>query len=154
SGPLGRQEIRATAPRGHSNPVVFDVSDFPDFSETEPNDALDKANTVSVPVVINGRIGAAKDVDRFKFKAAADGKIVCKAIASRFGSQLDALLALEDAKGAVLQQNDDAAGADSRIEFDAKKDTEYVVAIRDLTGRGGDKFAYRLAIRPPSAAAE
>src|SRR5205823_9439260 len=31
-------------------------------------------------------------------------------------------------------------------------DTEYVVAVRDLTGKGGDNFSYRLAIRPPSTA--
>jgi hypothetical protein len=152
NSPLGRQEIRASTPRGFSNPVGFDVQDFPDFTETEPNDALDKANTVTVPIVVNGRIGAARDVDRFKFKAPADEKLVCSVAAARYGSPLDALLALEDSKGVILQQNDDASGADARLEFDAKKDTEYVIALRDLTGKGGDNFAYRLAIRRPSAA--
>src|SRR5205814_6099135 len=100
--------------------------------------------------VINGKIGTPKDVDRFKFKPAADQKLVCDVIASRYGSPLDALLILEDSKGAVIQQNDDSAGADARIEFDAKKDTEYVLALRDLTDGGGERFVYRLAIRPPS----
>ena len=154
TSPLGRQEIRANTPKGHSNPILFEASDFPDFMESEPNDSGDKANSVAVPVVVNGKIGMAKDVDRYKFKAPADQRIVCEAIASRYGSPLDALLILEDAKGGVLQQNDDTSGGDARIEFDAKKDTEYVIAIRDLTGRGGENFAYRLAIRPPSAAAE
>jgi hypothetical protein len=152
NSPLGRQDIRANTPKGYSNPFPFDVSDFPDAFETEPNDAADKANPVTTPVVINGKIGAAKDSDRFKFKAASDQKLVCEVVASRFGSSLDALLVLEDSKGAVLQQNDDVAAGDARIEFDAKKDTEYVLAIRDLTGRGGENFAYRLAVRPPSAA--
>jgi len=154
TGPLGRQEIRANTPKGYSNPISFDVSDFADFAEAEPNDTGEKANSINVPVMINGKIEMAKDVDRFKFKVASDQKVVCEAIASRYGSPLDVLLILEDGKGAVLQQNDDAAGADARIEFDAKKDTEYVVAIRDLTSRGGENFAYRLAVRPPSAAAE
>jgi len=152
NAPIGRQEIRANTPRGLSNPVGFDVQDFPDFIENEPNDSVDKANSVTVPVVINGRIGVLKDVDRFKFKAPADQKIICEVTSRRFGSPLDALLILEDGKGGVLQQNDDAAGADARIEFDAKKDTEYVVAVRDLTDGGGEKFVYRLAIRPPSTA--
>jgi hypothetical protein len=154
TSPLGRQEIRANTPKGYSNPISFDVSDFPDFLEAEPNDTAEKANSINVPVVINGKIGAPKDVDRFKFKVGSDQRLVCEGLASRYGSPLDVLLVLEDSKGAVLQQNDDAAGADARIEFDAKKDTEYVVAIRDLTSRGGDTFAYRLAVRPPSAAAE
>jgi hypothetical protein len=53
----------------------------------------------------------------------------------------------------VIAQNDDAAAADARIEFDAKKDTEYLLAIRDITDRGGEQFGYRLSIRPPTAAA-
>lgn len=152
ASPLGRQEIRANTPKGISNPVPFDVQDLPDFMESEPNDAADKANSIAVPVVVNGRIGMAKDIDRFKFKSSSDQKLVCEVRANRFGSPLDPLLVLEDAKGAVLQQNDDASGEDARIEFDAKKDTEYVIALRDLTGKGSDNYGYRLAIRPPSNA--
>lgn len=149
--PLGRQEIRAKAPKGYSNLIPFEVSDFPDFTESEVNDAVDKANSVTVPVVINGRIGAPNDIDRFKFKTDKDQKLVCEVNAFRYGSPLDALLILTDAKGSVLQQNDDSALADARLEFDAKKDAEYIIGIRDLTGRGGDQFGYRLSIRPPSA---
>lgn len=152
SSPLGRQEIRANTPKGLSNLLPFDVSEHPDFSETEPNDAISQANTITTPVVINGKVGAAKDFDRFKFKADKDQKLVCDVLAHRFGSPLDTLLILTDTNGAILQQNDDAAAADARIEFDAKKDTEYVLAIRDLTHRGGEKFGYRLSIRPPSSA--
>lgn len=150
----GRQEIRAATPRGYSNPVAFEVSDLDSILETEPNDESDQAQTVKAPVVINGRVGRAKDVDCFKFKSAADQKLVCEVAAGRFGSTLDALLSLSETNGDVIAQNDDTAGADARIEFDAKKDTEYVVTLRDLTGRGGDSFGYRLSIRPPSAGAK
>src|SRR6185436_17071307 len=152
TSPLGRQEIRANTPKGLSNPFPFDVQDFPEMFENEMNDALTNAQSVTPPVVINGKIGTPKDADRFKFKSATDQKLVCEVIASRDGSPIDPLLLLEDSKGAVLQQNDDAAGSDARIEFDAKKDTEYVLTLRDLTGRGGANFGYRLAIRPPSTA--
>jgi hypothetical protein len=149
--PLGRQDIRANTPKGLSNLLPFDVSEYPDFSESETNDAIKEANAISVPLVINGKIGSAKDVDRYKFKSDKDQKLVCDVTAHRFGSMLDTLLILTDTNGTVLQQNDDAAAADARIEFDAKKDTEYVLAIRDLTHRGGGNFGYRLSIRPPSA---
>jgi hypothetical protein len=154
SAPRGRQDIRANTPKGYSNLVPFDVQEFPNFIEAEPNDETNKANTVPVPIAINGKIGATRDADRFKFKSDKDQKLVCEVVAHRFGSPLDALLILTDANGSVLQQNDDAAAADARLEFDAKKDTEYMIVIRDLTGRGGEKFGYRLAVRPPSAAAE
>lgn len=147
------QEIRVKTPRGHSNLVPFNVSDLPDALDAEPNDALTNAQAVTLPLVINGRIGAAKDVDRFRFKSDKDQKLTCDVAASRFGSRLDAHLALTDTNGAVIAQNDDAAGADARLEFDAKKGVEYVLALRDLTDRGGDRFSYRLSIRPPAGAA-
>jgi hypothetical protein len=136
-------------PRGLSNLIPFDVQDLPEVLETEPNNATDKLNTVSIPVVINGRIGEAKDVDLFRFKSDKNQQLICEVIAQRFGSPLDALLSLSDTNGVVLQQNDDADGADARIQFDAKKDTEYVLALRDLNERGGENFAYRLSIRAP-----
>ena len=151
SAPLGRQEIRLNTPHGLSNPVLLDVQDFSEFAETEPNNSDTNVNTVTVPVIVNGRIGAAKDVDRFTFKAAADQKVVCAIDARRYGSPLDTLLAVYAGQTLVMQ-NDDADGVDARIEFDAKKDTDYTVVVRDLTGRGGDNFGYRLAIRPPSTA--
>jgi hypothetical protein len=147
------QEIRVKTPRGYSNLVPFNVSDLNEVMEAEPNHAPTNAQAVSAPLVINGRIGTAGDVDRFRFKSASDQKLVCEVAASRFGSPLDALLILSDTNGAVIAQNDDAAAADARIEFDAKKDTEYLLALRDLTDRGGERFGYRLSIRPPTAAA-
>ncbi|MCI0744861.1 MAG: hypothetical protein L0Y58_05580 [Verrucomicrobia subdivision 3 bacterium] len=152
NAPRGRQDIRAHTPRGYSNLIPFDVQDFPNSLETEPNNETNQANSLNIPVVINGRIGEPKDLDRFKFKSDKDQKLICEVIAYRFGSAVDALLVLSDASGNVVQQNDDSAAADARIEFDAKKDAEYVLAIRDLTERGGDNFAYRLAVRPPSPA--
>ncbi len=150
SAPVGRQEIRLNTPRGLSNPIQFDVQDLPEFTEAEPNNAGTNVNAVPVPVAINGRISAAKDVDRFTFKPAADGKLVCEIEARRFGSPLDALLAVH-AGESLIAQNDDAPGTDARIEFDAKTNTEYAVTVRDLTGRGGDNFSYRLFIRSPKA---
>ena len=40
-------------------------------------------------------------------------------------------------------------GRDSFLEFKAPADGEYVVRLRDTHGRGGEDFAYRLALRPP-----
>lgn len=152
NAPRGRQDIRANTPRGNSNLVPFDVQEFPNFLEAEPNNETNAANTVTPPVAINGKIGQRKDIDRFKFKSDKDQKLVCEVIAHRFGSALDTLLVLADANGNMLQQNDDASAADARIEFDAKKDGEYMLVIRDLTGRGGEDFGYRLSVRPPSTA--
>ncbi len=147
------QEIRVKTSRGYSNLVPFDVSDLSDIAEAEPNDAFTNAQSIAIPTVINGRIGLAGDFDRFKFKSDKDQKLVCEVAAGRFGSKLDALLILSDTNFATLRQNDDAVGSDARLEFDAKKDAEYYLGLRDLTGRGGENFSYRLSIRPPAAGA-
>jgi len=54
-----------------------------------------------------------------------------------------------DAQGKVVQQNDDAVGADARIEQTFGEAGEYFIRIRDLLERGGEDFGYRLSIRPP-----
>ncbi|PYM12023.1 MAG: hypothetical protein DME18_12470, partial [Verrucomicrobia bacterium] len=149
NAPLGQQEIRAHTTKGFSNPVLFDVGELGEFDETEPNNAITNANAVSLPVVINGRIQGAKDADQFKFKVEKNQTFVFEVEASRFGSPLDAVLYLTDAKGKVIQQNDDAVGADARIEQSFGEAGEYFIKVRDLLERGGEDFGYRLVVRPP-----
>jgi hypothetical protein len=149
AAPLGRQEIRAHTVKGYSNPVLFEVGALNEFNETEPNNTLTNANPVSLPVVINGRIQGEKDTDQFRFKAEKDQTFIFEVEASRFGSPLDAVLYLTDAKGAVLQQNDDSVGADARIEHRFSESGEYTIKIRDLLERNGEDFAYRLVARQP-----
>ena len=149
--PLGRQDIRARTARGYSNPLPFEATDLPDVFESEPNNGKEKANMVGGPASIHGRIGEKGDVDWYRIRSGTDQRWVLEVRARTYGSPLDALLILSDANGAVLQQNDDASGPDARIEFDAKKDTDYLVSIRDLTERGGDRFGYRLTLQPPGA---
>ncbi|MGD9723119.1 MAG: c-type cytochrome domain-containing protein [Pirellulales bacterium] len=40
-------------------------------------------------------------------------------------------------------------GSDSRLSFTAPADGEYLVRVRDAGGGDGDRFAYRLTVRPP-----
>ena len=154
SAALGRQEVRARTPQGSSNPASFEVGDLDESAEAEPNNTPDQAQSLTWPRVVNGRIGAEKDVDVFRFKATANQKWVIEVKARSLGSRLDALLTLSDTNGAVLQRNDDASGPDARIEFEAKKDVEYRVALRDLTHRGGDRFGYRMSFQAPDVAAD
>jgi len=149
NAPLGQQEIRAHTAKGYSNPALIDVGELPEFTETEPNNSTTNANAITLPVVINGRIGGERDVDEFKFKAGKDQTYIFEVEASRFGSPLDAVLYLSDSKGTVIQQNDDAVGADARIERKFAEEGEYFIRIRDLLQRGGDDFGYRLSVRPP-----
>lgn len=146
--PLGRRELRAKTALGSSNPLPFDIGTWPEIADREPNDTLATAQAITAPVSLNGRLGRTNDVDYYRWRARADEKTVVEVLARPFGSALDALLTVSDAQGAVVGQNDDANGPDARVVFDAKANTDYVVALRDLTDRGGSRFGYRLVIQP------
>jgi hypothetical protein len=54
----------------------------------------------------------------------------------------------------LFYRNDDGGpgyGKDSLLHFTAPADGEYIVAIRDVQGLGGDRYAYRLTARHPRA---
>jgi hypothetical protein len=145
----GQREVRVHNRLGYSNPVRFAIGELAEFTESEPNNNLTNANRVKAPVTINGQIGAEKDADFFVFAAEKGQTSIIELIASRFGSPLDGVLTLTDKSGKTIQENDDAAGADARIEQAFPEAGEYVVKVRDLLNRGGEDFGYRLAIRPP-----
>jgi hypothetical protein len=52
----------------------------------------------------------------------------------------------------LYARNDDGGpgfGKDSMLQFTAPADGDYLVRLRDVRGLGGDKYAYRLNVRPP-----
>jgi hypothetical protein len=49
---------------------------------------------------------------------------------------------------APLAVNDDARGADPRIDYTFTDAGRYTVTVRDLNGHGGSNFAYRLSVSP------
>jgi len=149
NAPAGRQDLRITTPLGISNPFPLDIADLPEFADKEPNNSTGQANEVTLPGVINGRIQSEKDRDAFKFKVQKDQEFIFEVLANRLGSPLDALLTLQDSTGKVVQRNDDAVGADARIQRKFTEAGEYVLIVEDLLGRGGAGFGYRLSVRPP-----
>ncbi len=148
--PLGSQEVRVMTPAGLStNPHLFVIGDLPEFVETEPNNMRENANAVMLPVTINGQINPAGDRDGFAFKAEKGQRLAFEVNANRLGSKLDAVLILFDANGKELMINDDAIGAEARIDFNFQEARDYSIAVRDLNNRGGADFTYRLSITPP-----
>lgn len=147
--PSGRQEIRVAGEKGLSNPFPLEVSELPQFTESEPNSALGQADPIAIPSAVNGRIGKAKDYDAFKFQAGKDQRIVFEVQAFRYGSPLDAVLTLTDDQGNVLQRNDDAAASDARIDYTFPQAGTFFLLVEDLLNRGGPEYGYRLTAEIP-----
>ncbi len=144
--PPGSYEMRAEGTYGVSNPRTFVVGDRPEVVETEPNNSPTEASTVEIGSVVNGRIGAANDIDYFRFKAAQGQRIIITAWAERIDSRLDATLELYDPTGSLVQLNRDWDAHDPLLDYTVPTEGEYVVRLFDFQYAGGNEHFYRLWI--------
>lgn len=128
-----------------TNAVPFLATDLPEALEQEPNDTPNHATRVELPGGWNGRIDKPGDVDLFRFAAKKGTAYTFEVQARRYRSALDSVIRLMDGSGRPLASNDDAIGKDSRIDWTAPADGEYLLQIADLQGRGGPTFVYHIA---------
>jgi hypothetical protein len=141
-----------------SNHVPFSVDTVPETMEREPNNLTKNAQSVKLPIIVNGRIDQANDKDIFKFDGRAGEEIVAEVFARRLDSPLDSVLTLTDSTGKQLAVNDDHEDkgtgllthhADSRILFKLPANGTYYVQLADTQGKGGPEYTYRLRISRP-----
>jgi hypothetical protein len=151
-------ERLADGPPLASNRLPFTWDTLPEALESEPNEVPANAPAVSLPVILNGRIGTPGDCDGFRFSGRGGETVVAEVSARRLHSPLDATLELTDATGRRLAFNDDLEDqgdgltthhADSRVSVRLPEDGEYRVLVRDAQGQGSAAHAYRLRLSPP-----
>ena len=111
------------------------------------------------PVAINGT-ARYRQPERFSLNPQAGQSLVFEVRAQRYGSPVDSVLRILDAKGKVLSNNDDGnfAGVsfnkDSRILHQFTGAGTYTIEIRNLWATTGENFPYQLSIRPAEPRAE
>jgi hypothetical protein len=141
-----------------SNAVAYAVNALPERAEVEPNNSERTAIRIELPLIINGTIGEAGDVDMFRFDGQEGDIIVTEIIGRRLGSPLDSLLRLTDASGQVIEWNDDYVEvesglnthhADSYLRTRLPSSGNYTLAVSDSQRHGGEAFAYRLRVSAP-----
>ena len=153
----GIVSLHATRGPLRSNLIPFHIDTGPEVPEREPNNSLGRANEVTPPVIINGRIDTPGDEDFFRLKGTGNKPMVFEIFARRLGSPVDSSLTIFDTDGKQLAFNDDhddpAAGltthqADSRISLKMPTTGECIVRVADTQNQGGISYAYRLKIAP------
>ncbi|MEX2142116.1 MAG: hypothetical protein WD894_22810 [Pirellulales bacterium] len=129
----------------------------PTLSSSEFDEAVEAPSTsgdlqtIAVPSGIHGRLLTRGEEDRFRITAAGSQKLRLEVYALRLGSPLDAVLTVYDTSGKnVLATNDDQPRmSDSALDFTAPADAkDLVVGLKDLIGRGGGDYVYRLTVLP------
>jgi hypothetical protein len=133
-------------PGSASLPQLFLLSDKPEM--TEPAD-----RKLTPGVVVNGRIAAKGEVDRYQLAVKPGEQWLFEVVASSTGaSQLDALVTISDGAGKKLLSRDDLFGADPTLPLEIPAGVkEVTIAVEDLLGRGGPAFGYRLEARRETA---
>ena len=140
-------------------PMKLVVGDGPEIVEA--------ASPTMIPTgigVVNGRIEAPNEVDRYTLNATKGVPIAIRIHASDLGSQLDSVVTVRDARGEVLVENDDpgtdgvqrggfainqvAAPPDSRLVYEPKETGPVTIEVTDRYGDGGPGYAYRLEVGP------
>jgi hypothetical protein len=141
-----------------SNRVLFALDTLPESLEREPNNKIETAQKINLPIIINGRIDVEGDKDIFQFEGRAGEQVVAEIMARRLDSPLDSTLKITDEKGKQIAYNDDREDigsgvnthhADSYLRFTLPSDGKYFIHLKDAQNAGGEEYAYRLRVSAP-----
>lgn len=123
-------------------------SDHDELLEMPP--APGQLQQATAPSGISGRLSAPREVDRYQINVTPGQTLRFDMLASRLGSPLDGVLSINNPAGGQLAASDDRPGtSDPGLDFAVPAGVTAVVAtIRDLEGRGGPDYVYRLSIEP------
>lgn len=167
----GVRELRLVTPRGASNPLVFHVGQFLEYSRppmiTASIQILGKEwlalrkraagsleTRIDLPCTVNGQI-ASGEINRYRFSATKGQRLVISArarqlipyIADAVPGWFQPVLFVTDAQGKELAFADDYRfQPDPTILFEVPHDGDFVFAIHDSIYRGREDFVYRVTI--------
>jgi hypothetical protein len=150
---LGVREFRVATSLGISSVGQLLVVDDSVVQESGDNNTLAKANPISPPCVVCGRIEAAEDVDHFRFHAEAGQTLTFEVHCARLQDKIhdlqkhaDPMLTLYDAEGRELAANDDFYFADPLLAYTFAKAGDYVIQVRDSKYDGDPRWVYALSV--------
>ncbi|MEO7649647.1 MAG: hypothetical protein ABIZ80_04215, partial [Bryobacteraceae bacterium] len=95
--------FRPDAPSGHAfSKVKLALGNDPEVESSSSNASLSEAQTLALPVTVNGRLD--KPANYFRFKAKKGEKLVLEVAANRLGSPLDSTIEVQDARGKPVER--------------------------------------------------
>ncbi len=146
--PPGTYDVRLIGRWGISNPRLFAVTHgLKDVVEAEPNNTRDQAQLVELNSAVNGSSDGNGE-DSFRFTAKKGQRLVIDCQAGKLDSMMDATMTLTDNDGRSLASSSDYNGRDPMIDFPVPSDGEYVVAVYDLSYRGGHPYRLLITDKP------
>jgi hypothetical protein len=145
--PLGYHFVRIATKRGMSNARLFCLDDLPEVAESGSNREPKTAQAITLPAVVTGKLNP-EQTGFFKITVKAGQRVSFDVLGRRLGGPIDPQLTVLDANGRELPNgfSNDAPGlqTDPRLTTTFEKAGDYVVAVRDVSYRGGPEYVYRL----------
>ncbi len=147
--------LHAGAGGFRSNAIPFHIDDVPQVAEREPNNSLGSAQELEPPIIVDGVLNSAGEVDFYRVKGNGGREMVFEIFARRLGSPVDASLTVFDRDGKQVAFNDDhedlGSGltthhADARIHLKMPPGGDAFVRVTDTQGQSGPTHAYRLKV--------
>lgn len=143
--PSGLYEARAVGRFGVSNPRAFAVGKLDELLDEGRHDRVDLAMEIPLGVTINGHADSNK-IDYYRIPLGANQHVVVDCWGQRIDSKMDPTLILYDPSGQEIMRGRNTKLHDPVIDFVAKTDGPYLLAVYDLTYAGGADYAYRLSV--------
>jgi hypothetical protein len=154
-------EYRLRNQAGTSNPFLLTFAQAPVVLDNSDNDTPEKAQAVTVPCEIAGRVEKKRDRDWYSFTAKKGDVLSVELYGDRIGSPLDLYAVLKSAgpKGSTIVELDDntdqvpnqfySRGDDPpRYQFKAPADGTYLLLVssREADVEAGPRHLYRVRI--------
>lgn len=161
TSPQGPSRRHLTVPDTHG--FDYEIGQFPECFEREPNESPELALKLELPSVANGRIGRSGDSDIYRIDARAGQALAVEVSARRLGSPLDAVVHVATPEGRVIAWQDDhmtkeghlhlgdgllTHHADPQLTVEPQHDGPLLIRVADTRRAGGPAHGYRLTVTP------
>ena len=140
---LGPHLLRVLTREGHSTSALFNVDQFSDLLEVEPNDTWKQAQPVTdLPRTVQGRLDGAADADFFAIQVTAGQRWTFDFRSIEFGSAVESKMSLLDKSGGEVAFNDDRSFYDETPFLEKTFETggTYYVKLDQYRGARGFNF--------------
>ena len=143
---IGAHPWRLSCARGGTGGRPFIVGDLPEHIERESNSTLERAESVKLPVTLNGQIEGERDLDYFQFELAKDAIVSIDVVSRRLGAPLEPVVEVYDDEGRRLSVREYRVGSDPVITVRAPKSGVYRLMLGHLGFQGGPQYVNRATL--------
>ena len=138
---------RSISHQNLANWLELPIEEHASVVEEQPH-GTGHVQALAAPVTVCGMLEPVRDVDAFSIDVDKGSSWRIEVEAQVAGSRLDPLLTIRDSNGEQVTRQDDSKGRDIDFIWKPAVGGLHRMELRDLHGRGGPSFWYRLRLRP------